>query len=40
MSTEKTAGKGMSGFKPFLIVFGLLTAIIIVAKIIMSLIGM
>lgn len=39
MSTEKSVGKGMSGFKPFLIVFGLLTAIIILAKIVMTLLG-
>ena len=37
MSTQKTAGAGMSGFKPFLIIFGVLTAVLIVAKIIMSL---
>lgn len=39
MSSEKSVGKGMSGFKPFLFVFGLLTIIIILAKIVMTMLG-
>lgn len=39
MSTEKSVGKGMTGFKPFFIIFGVLTAVLILAKIVMNLLG-